>query len=99
MKKYFILLICFLSIGCSTLSKEERLALEAKIDHEECLNLGFEENTEAYGGCRLTLKSIRAQDNTTVQNHVLGAQVKTITDADDNLIEVGDDFGFDGSVF
>ena len=65
MKKYFILLICFLSVGCSTLSKEERLALEAKIDHEECLNLGFEENTEAYGGCRLTLKSIRAQDNTT----------------------------------
>ena len=65
MKKYFILLICFLSVGCSTLSKEERLALEAKIDHEECLNLGFEENTEAYGGCRLTLKSIRAQDQTT----------------------------------
>ena len=32
MKKYFILLICILSVGCSTLSKEERLALEAKID-------------------------------------------------------------------
>ena len=65
MKKYLILLVCILSVGCSTLSKEERLAIEAKIDHEECLNLGFEENTEAYGGCRLTLKSIRSQDNTT----------------------------------
>ncbi len=65
MKKYLILLVCILFVGCSTLSKEERLAIEAKLDHEECLNLGFEENTEAYGGCRLTLKSIRAQDNTT----------------------------------
>ena len=52
---------------------------------------------EAISGNKLTVR--RAQDNTTVQNHVLGAQVKTITDADDNLIEVGDDFGFDGSVF
>ena len=51
---------------------------------------------EAISGNKLTVR--RAQDNTTVQNHVLGAQVKTITDADDNLIEVGDDFGFDGSV-
>ena len=49
MKKYFILLTCILFVGCSTLSKEERLALETKIDHEECLSLGFEENTEAYG--------------------------------------------------
>ena len=53
-------------MGCATnLTKEERLALEAKIDHEECLSLGFKEDTDAYGGCRLTLKSIRAQDKTT----------------------------------
>ena len=52
---------------------------------------------EAVSTNKLTVR--RAQDNTTVQNHVLGAQVKTITDADDNLIEVGDDFGFDGSTF
>ena len=52
---------------------------------------------EAVSSNKLTVR--RAQDNTTVQNHVLGAQVKTITDADDNLIEVGDDFGFDGSTF
>jgi len=65
MKKYYILLFCFVFIGCSTISKEERLAIEANLDHEECLNLGFAENTEAYGGCRLTLKSIRAQNQTT----------------------------------
>ena len=65
MKKYYILLLCFVFIGCSTISKEERLAIEANLGHEECLNLGFAENTEAYGGCRLTLKSIRAQNQTT----------------------------------
>ena len=65
MNKYYILLFCFVFIGCSTISKEERLAIEANLDHEECLNLGFAENTEAYGGCRLTLKSIRAQNQTT----------------------------------
>ena len=65
MKKYYILLLCFVFIGCSTISKEERLAIEANLDHEECLNIGFAENTEAYGGCRLTLKSIRAQHQTT----------------------------------
>ncbi len=65
MKKYYILLLCFVFIGCSTISKEERLAIEANLDHEECLNLGFAENTEAYGGCRLTLKSIRVQNQTT----------------------------------
>ena len=66
MKKYIITLICISFVGCATnLTKEERLALEAKIDHEECLSLGFKEDTDAYGGCRLTLKSIRAQDQTT----------------------------------
>ena len=40
----------------------------------------------------------RAQDNSTLANHVLGAQVKTITAADATYIEVGDDFGFDGTV-
>ena len=48
-------------------------------------------------GNKLTVK--RAQDNTTVQNHVKGAQILGInyTDAkeDNALIEFGDDFGFD----
>ena len=43
-----------------------------------------------------------AQDNTTVQNHVKGAQVfgidYTAAKEDSALIQFGDDFGFDGSI-
>ena len=60
MKKYFILtMVLFLSSCASQLELEERAALRDKIDQEECVSLGFIEGTEAYGGCRLTLKSIR----------------------------------------
>jgi len=40
----------------------------------------------------------RAQMNTTPQEHVLGAAVFSITEADNAFIEIGDDFGFDGTV-
>jgi len=52
---------------------------------------------ESVTGNKITVR--RAQDNTTPQNHVLGAAVNSITAADDALIEFGDDFGFNGSVF
>ena len=66
MKKYCILtMVLFLSSCASQLELEERAALRDKIDQEECVSLGFIEGTEAYGGCRLTLKSIRAQNKTT----------------------------------
>ena len=39
----------------------------------------------------------RGRDNTTITNHLAGAQIKSITSADDLLIESGDDFGFNGS--
>ena len=44
-----------------------------------------------------TLTVKRAQDGTTAASHVAGANVGTITAADNALIESGDDFGFDGS--
>lgn len=44
-----------------------------------------------------TLTVKRAQDGTTAASHVAGANVGTITAADNVLIESGDDFGFDGS--
>jgi len=50
---------------------------------------------QAVTGNKLTVK--RGQDGTAVANHVKGAQVKTLNAADAALIEVGDDFGFDGS--
>ena len=50
---------------------------------------------QAVTGNKLTVK--RAQDGTAIANHVKGAQVNTLNAADAALIEVGDDFGFDGS--
>ena len=40
---------------------------------------------------------LRGQDGTTASAHVAGSDIGTITTADNDLIEVGDDFGFDGS--
>ena len=45
-----------------------------------------------------TLFTRRGQDNTITGSHVRGSAVNLITDADDALIEMGDDFGFDGSI-
>jgi hypothetical protein len=39
----------------------------------------------------------RGRDNTTITPHLAGAQIKSITAADNLLIEDGDDFGFSGS--
>jgi hypothetical protein len=44
------------------------------------------------------LKVVRGEDNTIAAEHVKGAAVKKITAEDDQLIEVGDDFGFSGMV-
>ena len=40
----------------------------------------------------------RGQDNTNAENHVRGSAVKLITAADDALIDIGDDFGFNETV-
>jgi hypothetical protein len=44
------------------------------------------------------LTVIRGSDNTDAAPHVSGTPVKKITTSDNELIEVGDDFGFSGSV-
>ena len=41
----------------------------------------------------------RARDKTTPEEHLLGDSVGKITVADNSLIEIGDNFGFDGTVF
>jgi len=41
----------------------------------------------------------RGRDNTTITTHLAGSPIKSITTADNALIEEGDDFGFSGSVF
>jgi hypothetical protein len=45
-----------------------------------------------------TITVERGKDNTTITSHLAGAPVKSITAADDDLIEQGDDFGFSGSI-
>ena len=62
------------------------------------IQIGKEEMyIEKVSGNKLTVK--RGQDKSTVAEHVLGAGVATITANDADFIEVGDDFGFDGSIF
>ena len=48
-------------------------------------------------GNKLTID--RARDNTIAKDHVKGSALKSITQADTDLIEFGDDFGFDGETF
>jgi hypothetical protein len=46
-------------------------------------------------GNKLTVE--RGYQNTNSSNHVSGSEIKLITSADSDLIEFGDDFGFDGN--
>ena len=41
----------------------------------------------------------RGKDDTTITSHLKGAPIKLITKEDNQLIEMGDDFGFDGDLF
>lgn len=46
-----------------------------------------------------TLAVIRGSYGTAISNHVAGSEVKAITNADNSLIQFGDDFGFSGLEF
>jgi hypothetical protein len=41
----------------------------------------------------------RGKDGTTINSHLSGAEVKSITTSDSEMVEEGDDFGFSGSTF
>ena len=60
------------------------------------IDVGGEElYVKAVDGNKLTVK--RGQDGTTKLAHIRGTSVKSITSADNALIEEGDDFGFSGT--
>lgn len=62
-------LVLGLSLGlaaCAGDPAAEQARLDAA-DHQNCLDLGFQPDTEAYGNCRLKLKEIRAQQNSDSQ--------------------------------
>jgi len=40
-----------------------RQAEQDMTDHQNCVELGFEPNTEAYGNCRLKMREIRAKES------------------------------------
>ena len=69
-----------------------------KIPEKSYIYIGQEEMyVDNVTGNRLVVK--RAQDKSPLQNHLLGEKVYTITQADNEQIEVGDNFGFDGNLF
>ena len=51
--------------------------------------------SKAVDGNKLTVK--RGQDGTTKLAHIRGTSIKSITSADNALVEEGDDFGFSGT--
>ena len=60
------------------------------------INIGDEElYVKSKDGNSITVE--RGQDSTVAASHLKGAEVKSITAADNVLIEEGDDFGFDGT--
>ena len=60
------------------------------------INIGDEElYVKKIEGNSITVE--RGQDQTVAASHLKGAEVKSITAADNVLIEEGDDFGFDGT--
>ena len=60
------------------------------------IDVGGEElYVKAVDGNKLTVK--RGQDGTTKVAHIRGTSVKSITSADNALVEEGDDFGFSGT--
>ena len=59
------------------------------IDNEELF-------VTAVNGNKITVN--RGQDGTQIEDHVKGAPIRSITDSDDDLIPMGDDFGFDGTI-
>jgi hypothetical protein len=63
-----ILMIVFSSLWLTACtSAEDRAREQAMIDradHQHCVDLGFEAETEPYGNCRLKLREIRAAQET-----------------------------------
>ena len=51
---------------------------------------------KSINGNKITVE--RGRDGTPIEDHVRGAAVRSITDDDDDLIPMGDDFGFDGTI-
>ena len=68
----------------------------SKLSAESYYDINGEEvYIKSIDGNKITVE--RGRDNTTIKEHVKGQPIKAITAADTELIEMGDDFGFDGA--
>lgn len=56
-----MLLALPLALGACSDPAAEQARLDA-VDHQNCVDLGFKQGTEAYGNCRLKMKEIRAKE-------------------------------------
>jgi hypothetical protein len=89
----------------TTLSKDVEIgstAIEVVDSSNIPLNSYFVLNNETLQVSKKTgniLNVVRGSYNTPISNHVAGTEVKLITNADNSLIEFGDDFGFSGLEF
>lgn len=52
--------------------QQERMTRQSNLDHEECVSLGFQPGSNAYGDCRLRLKEMRVQANRPVYTPSVG---------------------------
>ncbi len=80
-----------IDLGATTINVVDGSALTVKtyidIDDEELY-------ITKITGNKITVE--RGKDGRTAASHLNGAEIKGITDADDALVEMGDDFGFSG---
>ena len=96
-KNYTGIVVTTLSKDISTTDTIINVEDASSIVAKTYLDIGGEEvYVTLKSGNALTVK--RGQDGTTVTSHLRGEDVKSITTADNALIEEGDDFGFSGSI-
>ena len=86
-----------ITLGDTELTVDDGSKIPAILDGEKLfVEIGGEEVwIKARDGNTITVE--RGQDQTTAVSHIKGTAVKSITSADNALIEEGDDFGFDGT--
>ena len=85
-------------LGDETIVVEDSSSITAGSSSLSYLTIGDEEiYVKSKDDSTNTLTVERGRDGTTATSHLKGAEVKSITNADDVMIPVGDDFGFDGS--
>ena len=83
-----------INMSAKTIVVDDSSGLTAKtyVDLE-----GEELYIKTINGNKITVE--RGKDDTTITSHLKGAPIKLITKEDNQLVEIGDDFGFDGDLF